>query len=93
MPSPSISIAYGLDDYAPLYIATPAYQKSSLSDADTSASAHAAAAVRLLTALKEAHTIQTDTSPLEAFTANIDAHYQALAERIDAADSGQFKDD
>ncbi|AAV45342.1 proteasome assembly chaperone family protein [Haloarcula marismortui] len=53
----------------------------------------AAAAIRLLTALKESHSIQIDTGPLENFAANIEAHYQALAERMDAADSDQFADD
>jgi len=53
----------------------------------------AAAAIRLLTALKESHSIQIDTGPLENFAANIEAHYQALAERMDAADSDQFGDD
>jgi uncharacterized protein len=53
----------------------------------------AAAAIRLLTALKESHSIQIDTGPLENFAANIEAHYQALAERMDAADSDQFSDD
>ncbi|EMA07575.1 uncharacterized protein SAMN05443574_106231 [Haloarcula vallismortis] len=53
----------------------------------------AAAAIRLLTALKETHAIQIDTGPLEAFAANIEAHYEALAERMEAADSDQFTDD
>ncbi|MDQ2071681.1 proteasome assembly chaperone family protein [Haloarcula sp. NS06] len=52
-----------------------------------------AAAIRLLTALKESHSIQIDTGPLEDFAANIEAHYQALAEQMDAADSDQFGDD
>ena len=93
MPIPSVPIAYGLDDQAPFYIATPAYQKLSLDDADTSASAHAAVAVRPFTTLKEAYTTQIETSPLEAFTVNIEAHYQALAEWMNAADSDHFKDD
>ena len=53
----------------------------------------AAAAIRLLTALKETHAIRIDTGPLEAFAANIEAHYQALAERMDAADSDPLFDD
>ncbi|KAA9409357.1 proteasome assembly chaperone family protein [Haloarcula hispanica] len=53
----------------------------------------AAAAIRLLTALKETHAIQIDTGPLEAFAANIEAHYQALAERLDAADTDLLPDD
>ncbi|WP_420182562.1 proteasome assembly chaperone family protein [Haloarcula sp. KBTZ06] len=53
----------------------------------------AAAAIRLLTALKETHAIQIDTGPLEAFAANIEAHYQALAERMEAADSDRMSDD
>ncbi|MFU1782131.1 proteasome assembly chaperone family protein [Haloarcula japonica] len=53
----------------------------------------AAAAIRLLTALKETHAIQIDTGPLEAFAANIEAHYQALAERMDAADTDSLPDD
>ncbi len=53
----------------------------------------AAAAIRLLTALKATHAIQIDTGPLEAFAANIEAHYQALAERMDAADTDSLLDD
>ncbi|MGB9953948.1 proteasome assembly chaperone family protein [Haloarcula marismortui] len=53
----------------------------------------AAAAIRLLTALGAAHAIDIDTGPLEAFAANIEAHYQGLAERMEAADSEQFLDD
>ena len=52
----------------------------------------AAAAIRLLTALKESHSIQIDTGPLEDFAANIEAHYQALTDRMDAADSDQSGD-
>jgi len=52
-----------------------------------------AAAIRLLTALKEVHAIQIDTGPLEAFAANIEAHYQALAERMEAGDSDYLPDD
>jgi uncharacterized protein len=52
-----------------------------------------AAATRLLTALKEIHAIQIDTGPLEAFAANIEAHYQALAGRLDAADTDLLPDD
>ena len=52
-----------------------------------------AAAIRLLTALKETHAIEIDTGPLEAFAANVEAHYQALAERMDAADTAALPDD
>jgi len=53
----------------------------------------AAAAIRLLTALKETHAIQIDTGPLEAFAANIEAHYKALAERMESANSDPPSDD
>ncbi|WP_336338119.1 proteasome assembly chaperone family protein [Haloarcula brevis] len=53
----------------------------------------AAAAIRLLTALGEAHAIDIDTGPLEAFAANIEAHYQALAERMESAESETQVDD
>ncbi|MEF8973479.1 MAG: PAC2 family protein [Haloarcula sp.] len=53
----------------------------------------AAAAIRLLTALKKTHAIEIDTGPLEALAANIEAHYQALAERMEAAESDSVSDD
>jgi uncharacterized protein len=53
----------------------------------------AAATTRLLTALRETHAIQIDTGPLEAFAANIEAHYQALAEQMESGDSGTTLDD
>ncbi|MFC6976357.1 proteasome assembly chaperone family protein [Halomicroarcula sp. GCM10025709] len=53
----------------------------------------APAALRLLDALAAAHDLDTDTGPLEAFAANVEAHYQALAERLDAAEEDVMPDD
>lgn len=53
----------------------------------------AAAAIRLVTALKQIHDIPVDTGPLEAFAADIEAHYKALAERMDATDTSTQLDD
>lgn len=53
----------------------------------------AAAAIRLVTALKQTHEISVDTGPLEAFAANVEAHYQALAEQMEAADTDPQIDD
>ena len=52
-----------------------------------------AAAIRLLTALRETHAIEIDTGSLEAFAANVEAHYRALAERMDAADTAALSGD
>lgn len=53
----------------------------------------AAAAIRLVTALKQTHGVPVDTGPLEAFAADIEAHYKALAERMDATDTSSQLDD
>lgn len=53
----------------------------------------AAAAIRLVTALKQTHDVPVDTGPLEAFAANVEAHYQALAERLETADTDTQVDD
>jgi len=77
-------VTRGIDDECPTGVfTTPTHPQAP----------DAAAAIRLLTALKEGHAIRIDTGPLEAFAANIEAHYQALAERIDAADSDPSLDD
>lgn len=53
----------------------------------------AAAAIRLLDAVSRTHDIDVDTGPLEAFAANVEAQYQALAERMESADDGAMPDD
>ncbi|WP_324662228.1 proteasome assembly chaperone family protein [Haloarcula sediminis] len=53
----------------------------------------AAAAIRLLEALTEAHGFDVDTGPLEAFAATVEAQYRALAERVEAADERTMPDD
>lgn len=77
-------VTRGMDDAVPTGVfTTPAHPQAP----------DAAAAIRLLTALKETHAIQIDIGPLETFAANIEAHYQALAERMEAADSDTEPDD
>lgn len=53
----------------------------------------AAAAIRLLEALTEAHGFDVDTGPLEAFAATVEEQYRALAERVEAADERTMPDD
>lgn len=53
----------------------------------------AAAAIRLVKALKATHDISVDTGPLEAFADDVEAHYQALAERLEAESSDSMTDD
>ncbi|MBX0294401.1 proteasome assembly chaperone family protein [Haloarcula nitratireducens] len=53
----------------------------------------AAAAIRLVDALARTHGIEVDTEPLEAFAANVEAQYRALAERIEAAEAEETPDD
>ncbi|MBV0922724.1 PAC2 family protein [Halomicroarcula limicola] len=53
----------------------------------------AAAAIRLVDALVRTHSIEVDTEPLEAFAANVEAQYRALAERIEAAEAEATPDD
>ncbi|MBV0901277.1 proteasome assembly chaperone family protein [Haloarcula salina] len=53
----------------------------------------AAAAIRLVKALRATHDIAVDTGPLEAFAANVEAHYQALAERLEAEATDSMPDD
>lgn len=51
------------------------------------------AAVRLVSALAETHDIAIDTAPLESFAAEVEAHYRALAERIEASTEESMPDD
>jgi uncharacterized protein len=53
----------------------------------------AAAALRLLDALSSVHGIDIDTGPLEAFAANVESHYQALAERLESQQEDLIPDD
>jgi len=53
----------------------------------------AAAALRLLDVLSTVHDVDVETGPLEAFAASVESHYQALAERLDAADEDLVPDD
>ena len=53
----------------------------------------AAAAIRLLDAVTRTHDIDVDTGPLKAFAANVEAQYQALAERVESADDRGIPDD
>jgi uncharacterized protein len=77
-------VARGLDDGVPTGVfTTPTHPQAP----------DAAAAIRLLTALRDTHAIDIDTGPLEAFAANIEAHYQALAERMESAESDAQSDD
>lgn len=45
----------------------------------------AAAAIRLVEALNEAHGTAVDIGPLEAFASTVESQYKALSERMDAA--------
>lgn len=53
----------------------------------------AAAALRLLDALSAVHDIDIDTGPLKDFAANVESHYQALAERLEAEQEAVMPDD
>jgi len=53
----------------------------------------AAAAIRLLDALRGVQQIDVDTGPLEAFAATVEAQYRALAERIESTDERTMPDD
>jgi len=53
----------------------------------------AAAAIRLLEALTEAHDTDVDVGPLESFAATVEAQYRALAERMEADDERTMPED
>jgi len=81
---PAELVTRGLDDEPPVGVfTTPAHPQAP----------DAAAAIRLLEALTRTHGFDVDTGPLEAFAANVEAQYRALAERVESADEGTLPDD
>lgn len=77
-------VARGIDSDRPVGLfTTPAHPQAP----------DAAAAIRLLDALTTTHDFDVDTGPLEAFAANVEAQYRALAERMESADEQSMPDD
>lgn len=80
---PAELVARGIDTRPVGVFTTPAHPQAP----------DAAAAIRLLDALTDCHDIDVDTGPLEDFAATVEAQYQALTERMEAAEDQSFPDD